>query len=122
MVTPGPETLAANIAQTAQGLLDGFPQGLVPFGDQTLLTAAPDNARPGSHERPGGCDEGGHLFPDSRHLLLQAPVGPNVPERQGEQDGPEASRDVEPGPFERATAMMMDADADEERQANGQAQ
>src|SRR4051812_8601061 len=62
------------------------------------------------------------LFPDGRHLLLQAPVEPNVPERQSEQNGPEASRDVERGPFERTAAMVMDADADEERQANGQAQ
>ena len=73
-------------------------------------------------ERAGGRDEGGRLFPDSRHLLLQAPVGPNVPERQSEQNGPEASRNVERSPFERTAAMVMDADADEERQANGQAQ
>ena len=45
-----------------------------------------------------------------------------MPERQGQQDGPEAPRDVERGPFERATAVMMDTDPDEERQADGQAQ
>src|SRR5215207_7661685 len=118
----GAGDLAAHIAQTAQGLLDGFSQGLVPLGDQTLLTAAPDNARPRSHERACGRNEGGGFLPDGRHLLLQAPIGPNVPEPQRQQDRPEPSRNVERGPFESAPAVVMDAKADEKRQANGQAQ
>jgi hypothetical protein len=45
-----------------------------------------------------------------------------VPEHKGEQNGPEASRKIEHGPFESAATVMMDTDADEKGQADGQAQ
>src|SRR3954468_2689076 len=93
----------------------------MPFGDQTFLTAAPDDAPARPHERARGRDEGSRLLPDGSGLLLQAPIGPQSPERQRDQDGPEAPGNIERGPFERV-AGVVDADADEKGEADREAE
>src|SRR5258707_7865751 len=83
-----PDRAGAHLAQGLARPLHRVARGAVARGEALLAPAPRDDGRPGYRRLRRG-DELGHRLPGAGHLLLEAPAGPQLPEADRDQDGPQ---------------------------------